>query len=40
MKRIVKKLREQRAGMVQTSAQYKFLHALVNGWIVERHEKK
>jgi len=29
MKRIVKKLREQRAGMVQTSAQYKFLHALV-----------
>jgi len=29
MKKIVKKLRKQRAGMVQTSAQYKYLHALV-----------
>jgi len=29
MKKIVKTLRQQRAGMVQTSAQYKFLHHLV-----------
>jgi len=29
MRKIVKSLREQRAGMVQTSAQYKFLHHLV-----------
>lgn len=29
MKKIVKNLRMHRAGMVQTSAQYKFLHHLV-----------